>query len=255
MHYLAFIFSLFIFLTACTPAPQPEEVPVDLKKYPVPLQKVFTYHGGLDAWQKMKAMSYEIVKEEGNEKQMIDLKDRRERIEASNFTTGYDGKEFWLEADTSYKGNAVFYHNLMFYFYAMPFVLADDGIIYSEADTLFFNEKIYPGIKIAYEAGVGVSPEDEYFIHYDPATFEMAWLGYTVTYFSKEKSRELHWIRYDDWKKFNGLLLPNSLTWYKYENNLPTEPRRTREFVRVTVSEEGFEDKVFKKTEGAQVVE
>ncbi len=251
---LLFLFTILLF-SACSQQPNPTAPPIDLKKYPEALQKIFAKHGGMDRWQKMNAMSFEIVKDGGNEKHMIDLKDRRERIEASNFTTGYDGKEFWLEADTSYKGNAVFYHNLMFYFYAMPFVLADDGIIYSECEPLIFEGKTYPGIKISYDAGVGVSPEDEYFIHYDSTTFEMAWLGYTVTYYSKEKSKDLHWIRYNDWKNFNGLLLPNSLTWYKYENSLPTEVRSVREFVNVTVSETAFEDTVFEKTEGAEVVE
>ena len=255
MRQLTLLLFVFTILFSCNSPQPPGEPAVDLTKYPEDLQKVFAHHGGLDAWNKMKAMSYEIVREGGNEKQIIDLKDRRERIEASSYKTGYDGKEFWLEADTSYKGNPVFYHNLMFYFYAMPFVLADDGIIYSEADTLFFEEKKYPGIKISYDAGVGVSPEDEYFIHYDPDTYEMAWLGYTVTYFSGEKSQDIHWIRYNDWKKFNGLLLPNSLSWYKYENGLPTELRSVREFAGVTVSEEAFTDEVFAKPEGAEVVE
>lgn len=249
------LFILLIIVMSCNQQ-SPDNAPtIDLNKYPEALQKIFTHHGGLDKWQKMNALSYEIEKEEGNEKHKIHLKDRRERIEASNFTTGFDGTNIWVEADTSYKGNPVFYHNLMFYFYAMPFVLADDGIIYSETTPLIFEEKTYPGIKIAYDTDVGVSPEDEYFIYYDPTTFEMAWLGYTVTYFSKEKSKDLHWIRYNDWKNFNGLLLPNSLTWYQYENGLPTEARNTRKFVNVSVSETAFEDSVFEKTTGAKVVE
>ena len=255
MKKTPYFFLLTFFVLACNHKSPPAEPEIDLSKYPETLQKIFAKHGGLESWQKMKALSYEIVRENGNEKQMIDLKDRRERIEASNFTTGYDGKDIWVEADTSYKGNPVFYHNLMFYFYAMPFVLADDGIIYSEADTLFFENKKFPGIKISYNAGVGESPEDEYFIHYHPDSYEMAWLGYTVTYFSKEKSADIHWIRYNDWKNFNGFLLPNSMTWYKYENGLPTEKRNVREFVNVVISENPFEDSVFERTEGAKVVE
>ena len=65
---------------------------------------------------------------------------------------------------TAYEGNPKFYYNLMFYFYAMPFILADDGIKYTDAEPLVFEGKSYPGIKISYEAGVGESPEDEYVI-------------------------------------------------------------------------------------------
>ena len=110
------------------------ESSVNVQNIPADLLKVFEAHGSLDAWNEMQSLSYEIVRESGNEKQIIDLKTRNERIEASTYKTGYDGKSYWLEADTSYKGNPKFYHNLMFYFYAMPFVLADEGIVYSETE-------------------------------------------------------------------------------------------------------------------------
>jgi len=116
------------------------------------------------------------------------LKTRAERIEASSFTSGFDGQRYWVQADTSYKGNPKFYTNLMFYFYAMPFVLADSGINYTPVEPLVFQETKYPGFRISYGDGIGVSPEDEYFIHYHPETFEMAWLGYTVTFYSGKKS-------------------------------------------------------------------
>lgn len=238
--------------TTTTPPPPPPTKTID---YPQDLQQVFEQHGGLARWQEMNSLYYEIANEEGNEKQLVQLKDRRERIEAPTFTTGYDGKNFWVEADTSYKGNPVFYHNLIFYFYAMPFVVADEGINYSPAEPLTFEGKTYPGIKIAYDAGVGVSPEDEYFVHYDPQTHQMAWLGYTVTYFSKEKSKKIAWIRYDDWTKYEGLLLPRSMTWYKTEAGQVTEPRRTRQFENVKLSTEAPADAVFEKTPAATIVE
>ena len=248
-----FPFFLLLFLLACGETTTPDTS--SSINYPESLQKIFERHGGLVQWSKMQSLSYEIEREEGNEKQVVHLKDRRERIEGANFITGFDGKNFWLEADTSYQGDAVFYHNLMFYFYAMPFVLADPGIIYTEESPLEFEGQSYPGIRISYQSEVGVSPEDEYFIYYHPDTYEMAWLGYTVTYFSKEKSKKVNWIRYNDWKTFNGLLLPNSLTWYKQENGLPTEARSTRNFVKVTISANPPSTAVFQKTEKAVIVE
>ena len=175
------------------------ESTVNVQNIPANLQKVFEAHGSIDSWNEMQSLTYEIVRDNGNEKQIIDLKTRNERIEASTYKTGYDGKSYWLEADTSYKGNPKFYHNLMFYFYAMPFVLADEGIIYSETEDLVFEGQNYPGIRISYKTGVGESPEDEYFIHYNPETYQMEWLGYTVTFFTGEKSKKVKWIRYNDW--------------------------------------------------------
>jgi len=228
--------------------------PINLDQFPMALQKVFTKHGTLERWNEMNALSYEIEKDGANEKQFVDLKNRRERIETSTYKTGFDGKDFWLEADSTYKGNPVFYHNLMFYFYAMPFVLADPGIHYDEVAPVTYEGKSYPGIRISYDDGVGVSPKDEYFIHYDPTSYEMAWLGYTVTYGSNERSDKLGWIRYDDWKEFNGIRLPNSATWFKTTEDGKLEaPRSTRSFVNVQLKEKPFGDDVFTKTESANI--
>ncbi len=224
-------------------------------KYPDDLSKVFDNHGSLKQWKSMRSMSYDIVKEEGNESQMIDLQNRNERIKASNFESGYDGENYWVVADTSYKSNPKFYTNLIFYFYAMPFVLADEGIIYTKTTPLTFEGVDYPGYRISYNSGVGISPEDEYFIHYDANTNQMAWLGYTVTFFSGEKSDKISWIRYNDWKQINGLKLPNSLSWYNTEEGKITELRNTREFANVIISKEPFPSEKLGMPIGAKIVE
>jgi len=84
-----------------------------------------------------------------------------------------------MESDSTSNGNPEFYYNVMFYFYAMPFVLADDGIIYGDIAPLEFEGTAYPGISISYKEGVGSSSKDEYFIYYNPETYQMAikWLG------------------------------------------------------------------------------
>jgi hypothetical protein len=228
---------------------------IDDSMYPEALQKIFTAHGGLSAWKNKRVLSYEIVKEEGNEKQTIDLHTRNEIIETANFATGYDGKEFWLKDEKeSYKGDPIFYHNLMFYFYAMPFVLADDGIVYSETETLEFEGVSYPGVRISYNDGVGVSSKDEYFLHYNPETFQMEWLGYTVTFRSGEKSDKISWIRYNDWTNVNDLRLSKSLTWHNYEGREIKEARSTRNFENIVLSESAKPENFFNVPEGAKIV-
>ncbi len=254
MRYISLL-AFILFLSSCQSSTNGTNSSKAKINYPTELVQIFDHHGGLDKWKSMKSMSYEIVKEEGNEKQTIDLQDRREKIEASTFTCGYDGKEYWVEADTSYKGNVKFYTNLMFYFYAMPFVLADEGIIYTKTEPLAYEGKSYPGFRISYNEGVGISPEDEYFIHYDSESNEMAWLGYTVTFHSGKKSKKVKYIRYDDWKNFNGLKLPNSLTWFKVEDGKLIEPRNTRKFEKIMVSKKAMDDSTFEKSAGAKVVE
>ena len=117
MKNLLFFLAIACTAIACNNQPTAEtqaEPTVDVSKYPEALQKIFEKHGSLTAWKALKAMSYEIVDTTaGNELQMIDLHDRREVIKSPKFQTGYDGKEFWVKADTSYKGNPIFYHNLI----------------------------------------------------------------------------------------------------------------------------------------------
>ena len=250
----SFLFS-FILLIACqSEAPKEEVVEAPKKTYPEALQKVFENHGGIEQWQKMQFLSFEMVEEEGNEQQFTHLKDRREKIVGPNFSQGFDGKNIWLDAPEDHKGNALFYHNLMFYFYAMPFILADDGIIYSETETITFDSIVYPGIKISYQAEVGSSPDDEYILHYHPETYEMAWLGYTATYFSKEKSDNFRWIRYNDWGTFNGLKLPKSITWYNVENGERIDPRSTVTFDKIEITENAPDDSFFAMPENATIM-
>ena len=240
----AFLIALIVPFLACkqvvkeSSEVKEESISVETTKatYPEALNAVFEAHGGVTNWKKQRTLSYSIPKDKNPETHTIDLWTRNEKIETPAYTIGFDGKPWVQEGDGEYKGNPEFYHNLMFYFYAMPFVLADDGIIYEETKDLDFEGVSYPGIKISYNAGVGITPKDEYFIHYDAETNQMAWLGYTVTYRSGEKSDNVKWIRYDDWKNIDDLVLPNSISWYTVEEGKITELRNQVVFEEITLS-------------------
>jgi len=219
------------------------------------IYKVFEAHGGLENWKKKRTLSFTIPKENAAETHTVDLYSRNGIIKTDEMAMGFDGTDFWiLDEQKTFKGDPIFYHNLMFYFYAMPFVLADDGINYGETEDLNFEGMAYPGIRISYDQGVGVSPKDEYFIHYDPATYEMTWLGYTVTYRSGEKSDNVKWIRYNDWMEIEGLRLPNSITWHAYEGRTIKEPRDPTTFENVNASDTAKLQAFYVKPENAKVV-
>ncbi|QCX00524.1 hypothetical protein FGM00_10505 [Aggregatimonas sangjinii] len=263
MKRILVILSL-IMATGCKETPKsidestqkPEKVEAKTSiSYPENVRSVFEAHGGLPNWKDKATLSYNMPKPDGAEMQTIDVNNRNEKIETPDYTMGYDGKDYWLvDENDIYEGDPVFYHNLMFYFYAMPFVLADDGIIYSDTEDLEFDGTSYPGIRISYDDGVGVSPKDEYFLHYDTDTKQMAWLGYTVTYRSGEKSDNIKWIRYDDWQEVGGLLLPKSLTWYKVENGRPTEANSTRKFEDVSLTEMAKPSDFYGAPDNAEIV-
>ena len=217
-------------------------------KYPKAIAKVFQAHGGMEAFRKMHTLIFELVNPEGAEKHSIDLKNRYSRIETDKFVIGFDGEEAWIDQDSTYfQGDPRFYHNLMFYFYAMPFVLGDEGIQYQEVAPLSFNGVAYPGYQISYEANVGDSPDDNYFLYYDPETFEMKFLGYTVTYFSKEKSTKISLIEYAEWQKENGFLLPKTLKWRTFDKDSVGEVKSERIFELIKIDNSKLDTALFKK--------
>ena len=204
-----------------------KEIAEDVIKenFPEDLVKVFKKHGGIDAWRKASILSFN----KGEEVHTVDLHSRKTVVNSPKYSLGFDGKEVWLheEEKGSYKGNPTFYYNLYFYFYAMPFVLADDGIIYEKADPISFQNVTYPGYKISYKSNVGTTPDDNYIIYYHPESYQMEWLAYTVTFRSKKPSDKYKIIKYGKWEIVNGLALPSEITWYKKgENGNPTEPAR-----------------------------
>ncbi|MFS4448910.1 hypothetical protein [Maribacter sp. 2307UL18-2] len=257
--------TLFIILgMSCKEAPEStktektatkEVVKEEISPYPEALKKVFDAHGGIDTWKSKQLLSFDILKGDQTEKHTIALYSRDEKIEMPGISMGSQGDDIWLlDAEGMYKGDPVFYHNLMFYFYAMPFVFADEGIFYKDAEPLEFEGKRYPGIRIAYEDGVGLSAKDEYFLHYDPDTFQMVWLGYTVTFKSGEKSDNVRWIRYNDRMTVDGLLVPKSLTWYEYEGRTIKDARDPLVFDNVSFDEVSPSTDFFSKPEGAKIM-
>jgi len=258
-----FIIAVILTLFGCKETPEETKEKTDAKVVdamivgtPVAaINRIFVAHGGLENWKKKRTLSFTLSKPEAPEVHTTDLYSRKEKIEMPEVAMGYDGQYFWLaDAKENYTGDPIFYHNLMFYFYAMPFVLGDNGIVYSETEELVFEEKTYPGIRISFDEGVGTSSKDEYFLHYDPETYQMVWLGYTVTYRSGEKSDNVRWIRYDDWMKVDDLILPKSITWHVYEGRSIKEAKNTVSFENVELLNTEKADGFYAKPKNAKVV-
>lgn len=252
MRKIIVVFVVSFLIISCKNEPKKEAKKLETKEvkkenFPDELGNVFKIHGGINAWRKAKVLSFN--KEE--EVHTTDLQSRKTVINSPTYSLGFDGETVWLdeEKEGTYKGNPTFYYNLYFYFYAMPFVLADDGIIYEKAAAISYKGIEYPGFKISYKANVGTSPDDNYIIYYNPTSFQMEWLAYTVTFNSKEPSEKYNLIKYNKWENVNGLILPKEITWYqKDEKGNPTEPARpATDFTLPLISEGKLANSFFEK--------
>ncbi len=227
------------------------------KNYPENLTKVFDAHGGLDTWKAMKSLIFTMDKPDGKEVIMTNLNSREALLDNPESTIGFNGEQVWLlnKTEEAYKGYDPKYgYNLMFYFYAMPFILSDDGINYADAEPLVVEGVTYPGIQITYNAGVGETSDDRYVLYYNPTTYHMEWLGYTVSFVPGIDKKELHFRRYDNWQKVNGLLLPKTIVGYGYKDDKPTEAKQSTEFIDVKLSKNEIASSKFVKPEKAEFI-
>ena len=206
------------------------------------ITKVFNSHGSFDKWSKKKWLTYEMS---DVEQHTISLLDRKIRIEGKGRVIGFDGKNVWVSPDTINASNARFYYSLYFYFFSMPFVLGDKGVLYEDVPIREIKGKVYEGIKISFDESVGNSPKDNYILWLDPKTKKMEWLMYTVTYNSNKSSDNYNLIKYDNWKEFNGVILPTSLKWHSFKKDSIGEMVGERIFNNINLSENSFDKNIF----------
>ncbi|MGB3776031.1 MAG: DUF6503 family protein [Leeuwenhoekiella sp.] len=227
----------------------------ETSNYPENMKIIFEAHGGIARWKNMNSLYFERAMGEDFEKTTVDLKTRKSITETNNYTLGYDGDKTWLVQDSTYMNpdRAGYMYNLMFYFLAMPFVLADEGINFSNADTLKIDGAEYPGVRISYKDGTGSSDKDEYIVYSDPETHKMKWLAYTATFGSEERSKNFSYIKYANWKDVNGLSLPTLLQWYEVEDGKPTNTLRSEQlFSNLKLSSQELETGIFEKPENGK---
>ena len=226
-----------------------KEVSFEVQKeiFPAELGKIFKTHGGIDAWRKAETMSFN----KGEEIHTVDLHSRKTVINTPKYSLGFDGEAVWLDEVEKgiYKGNPTFYYNLYFYFYAMPFVLADTGIIYKKVNDLVFEGIKYPGYKISYKANIGASPDDNYKVYYNAKTYQMEWLAYTVSFKSNKSNDDFHIIKYNKWENTNGFALPTEIIWYhKDEKGMPIKAaEKPVAFTLPLISEDSLGNSFFEK--------
>lgn len=223
--------------------------------YPKVLSEGLKAHDLRSKWTDMRTLEYTLNSGDKTERHVTDLQNRKVCITHADYTVGFDGNDVWITPDRAAfgDGNPRFYHNLYFYFFAMPFVLADPGIKYKVLPERLLHDKNYSCLRIRFLDHVGDAPEDEYIALFNPETHIMEYLLYTVTYFDGKPSQQYHALHYNEWQNVNGIILPKTITRMEYENGKIGAKKYDRTFSDVKISTEVPNSSQFEKPAGAEV--
>ena len=173
------------------------------------MDKALTAHGGLDTWRSMGTLEYNVVKGDREEHHLVDLQSRNILHAGTSYAFGYDGTDVWVSPTRdAYPGNPRFANGLDFYFFGIPFVLADPGTNREYLGQTSVNGAAYETVKISFDAGTGGSPDDYYIAHFDPESHQLHSLLYTVTFNAQTPNEQYYARMYDTWEEIEGLLLP-----------------------------------------------
>jgi len=257
VHYLLLL--NIIFISSCSPGTKDKTSSIqDSNTFLSPLPKAFSEgisaHGGIDQWRSFQTLTYDLITPGMTQNQLIDLRSRKVLITDSLYTLGFDGDQVWVSPDLASfgDGSARFYHNLYFYFFAVPYVLADPGIHYEDLGIQTINDKSYNAVKVSYDQGVGDSPEDFYVAHFNPDTGLMELLLYTVTYYSQESHEKYNALIYE-WQEIDGLHVTKSIKGYKYDSGRLGELRYEASFENIQFSNALLNDSLFSIPKVAEI--
>lgn len=252
-HLLAIV--MLLLLVACgesTPDVAKNPVPVQ-KEFPEFFQKVLDAHGGWETWNEMNTLKFTATQRQPNTHYTVDLKSRKEVIEMDGkYKFGNDGEKVWITParDSFPSKSPRFVKNLLFYFVAVPFVFADDGVNLEDQGMTKVDGRDYQMIKATFGEGIGDAPEDQYIMYVNPNTSRVHILTYSVTYFDKSRATNYNALMYS-WENVNGLLFPSKNTGYKWVDGTLGDKRYEAPFANASYSKEKMEETMFDIPEGA----
>jgi hypothetical protein len=192
---------------------------------------------------------------------LVDLKSRKILITSRDYKIGFDGKDVWFTPkDLPLGPPARFYVSTPFYFFGLPFVLADTGTVQKPMGKKLANGKEYDAVKITFKKGVGDSPDDFYIPYFDPKNHQLALVLYIVTYlpFRQGKSvdqMEMHSIVFNEWQNVSGLVVPKKVSFHSWKDEKLGEGSGSYTYENVTFRKERPDANQFVKPDGAIVDE
>ena len=248
-----FVFVSFVCFSCQTKVTSDSEEPLKQREFSELFEKILDAHGGIEEWYKYSYLEYKIDRGSGVETHRVDIKSRKGRIDKEGrFSLGFDGENIWVapERDSFPGSSPRFTHNLHFYFFAIPFVLADPGVNYENGGEVIIRDKSYVILKATFDEGVGDAPDDQYLLYVDPNTFLIDFINYSVTYYDKSRATQYNALDYS-FGDFGSLKLTTDYTGYRWENGDFGDRRYSASFSDLKLLPEVPDPSIFEAPAGA----
>ncbi len=248
---IRFLLSVFLLLSVSTSIAQ-----TAAEKGRSLLDACIEAHGGLDRWQQFGGLSYTLTSGEREVFQLTDLRSRKAYHRFPDFEMGYDGKVGWAttEFEKVPAKSPLFYHNIDFYFFGLPFLLADPGTVHEYLGQQTLDGKVYEAVKVSFENGVGIVSDDVYVLYMDATTFQMEILLYSVTYFNRENADKFSAKKYSDWQAVKGLVVPGKMENFGWDGKKLGESKgHARKFSSIKFTKKQPDASRFEVPQGANV--
>ncbi len=214
------------------------------------IDRAVAAHGGMEKWQSYGAVEYDLswasAKSTLKDHQLFDLRSRDGLITAANYSLGAKAGEVWIKPNAAALGGKPprFYMWTPFYFFGMPFVLADPGAKHEALGKKTFEGREYEAVKITFAKGTGDSPDDFYVAYVDAESGQLKLASYVVTYPSLRRGKaieelEQHAIVFQEWQEVDGLKVPKVAPFYLWKDGkIEGTPLATLEFSNVRFTKE-----------------
>lgn len=222
-------------------------------------------HGGIAKWKSFASVEFDqtwtSAKGVKKDHQLFDLRSRDGLITSDAYTLGASKGEVWIKPALDALGGTPprFYMWTPFYFFGMPFVFADPGVVQESLGKKMFQGQEFDAVKVTFQKGTGDSSDDFYTAYLDPKSGQMKLVSYVVTYAALRKSKpmdqlEPHALVFEEWQDASGLRVPKRGTFYHWKNeNIESEPLGVMEFANVNFSEQAPDAAKFAKPADAVV--
>lgn len=171
---------------------------------------------------------------------------------------GWDGKKAWKTYDDE-AINPRFWSLTPYYFVAVPFVFADEGVNLAKHGEITFEDRTYDLIKATFSEGTGDAPDDYYIVYIDRENKTVGGVRYVVSYpgfFPDGGHSPEKFMKYDGAQTVDGITFAKTFRTFKWdvEKNKALELATNSEMSEVSFQPE-LPMSHFAIPEGATVIE